>query len=110
MAAKIKRGDRVMVMTGKSKGRTGTVTSVITKTGRAIVEGANVVKKHRKPSQTNPGGIEDMEAPIHMSNLMLVDPSDDKPARVGFLVKEDGSKVRVSKRTQTEIPEPDWRA
>ena len=82
----------------------------MTKTGRAFVEGANMVKKHRKPSQTSPGGMEDMEASIDLSNLMIVDPSDNRPTRVGFRIEEDGSKVRVSKRTGTVIPEPDWRA
>ena len=110
MAAKIKRGDQVTVMTGKSKGHVGTVTSVITKTGRAYVEGANMVKKHRKPSQTSPGGMEDMEAPIDLSNLMIVDPSDNKPCRIGFRLEEDGSKVRISKRTGEVIPEPDWKS
>ncbi len=110
MAAKIKRGDKVMVMTGRSKGQTGVVTEVIIKTGRALVEGVNMVTKHQKPSQTAAGGLVQKEATVDLSNLMVLDPSDDKPTRVGFRVEDDGSKVRVAKRSGTVIPEPDWRA
>jgi large subunit ribosomal protein L24 len=102
MAAKIKKEDNVMIMTGKDKGKSGTVTRVIPGKQRVVVEGRNMVKKHQKPSAAQEGGIVDREASIHISNVMIIDPSDSKPCRVGFEIK-DGKKKRVSKRTGTVL-------
>jgi len=102
MAAKIKKEDNVMIVAGKDAGKTGKVVQVLTKKGRVVVEGLNMVKKHQKPAPNREGGIVDMEAPIHMSNVMVVDPSDNKPTRVGFEVRE-GRKLRVSRRTGTVL-------
>ncbi len=100
MAAKIKKGDKVVVLSGRDKGRTGEVRSVSPTEGRAIVEGVNLVKRHTKPSQQNPeGGILTKEAPIQLSNIAVADPKDGKPTRVGFKVLEDGRKVRFAKRS-----------
>ena len=96
MAAKIKKGDKVIILTGKDKGKTGTVTRVIPAEDRVVVAGVNTVKRHQRPTQTQPGGIEEKDAPIHVSNVALVDPKTDKATRVGFTVK-DGKKVRVAK-------------
>lgn len=98
MAAKIKKGDKVQVLTGSDKGKRGEVLRVFPAEGRAIVQGVRLVKRHQKPAGLGqPGGIITKEAPIHLSNLALIDPKTDKPARVGFKVLEDGRKVRVSK-------------
>jgi large subunit ribosomal protein L24 len=103
MAARIKKGDRVIVLTGRSKGRVGEVLKVMPKENRAIVQGANVVKRHTRPSQTQPGGIVEKEAAIDMSNLAHVDPAGDRPTRVGFKVLDDGRKVRYAKRSGETI-------
>ena len=97
MAAKIRKGDKVIVLSGRDKGRSGEVVKLVLKERRAFVQGINVVKRHTKPSQTNPGGIVDKELPIHLSNLAIIDPKDDKPTRVGFKRLEDGRKVRFAK-------------
>ncbi len=98
MAARIRKGDRVVVMTGADKGKRGEVLSVQPKEERAIVQGVNVAKHHTKPrGMGQPGGIVEREATIHLSNLMLVDPKTDKPTRVGFRVLDDGRKVRVAR-------------
>ena len=94
---KVKKGDKVVVRTGRDKGREGEILKVMPKENRAIVQGVNVVQRHTKPSQTNEGGILSKEAPIHISNLALVDPSTGKATRVGFKTLEDGTKVRVAK-------------
>lgn len=95
----VKTGDKVKVLTGKDKGKEGVITKAFPKKDRVIVEGVNVVKKHTKPSNTNPsGGIVEKEAPIHVSNVMLIDPSTNQPTRVGYKVV-DGKKVRISKKT-----------
>lgn len=99
MAAKIKKGDKVMVLTGRDKGKTGEVMKLMPKEGRAFVQGVNVAKRHTRPSQTNPGGIIDKELSIHLSNLAHIDPKDDKPTKVGFKTLEDGRKVRFAKRS-----------
>ncbi len=100
MAAKIKKGDRVQVLSGRDRGQRGEVLAVMPKENRALVQGINVVKRHQKPRGLNaPGGIQKKEAPIHLSNLALIDPASDKPTRVGFKTLEDGKKVRVSKRS-----------
>ncbi|MBT6109990.1 MAG: 50S ribosomal protein L24, partial [Rhodospirillales bacterium] len=84
MATKIKKGDRVQVLTGKSKGLRGEVLKVITGKDRAVVQGVNMIKRHTKPNQAQPGGIIEKEAPVHVSNLAHIDPKTDKPTRVGF--------------------------
>ena len=95
---KIKTGDTVVVITGKDKGKTGNVTSVIRSNDRVIVEGVNIVKRHRRATQNDAGGIISMEAPLHISNVAHVDPESGAATRVGFGVK-DGEKVRVAKRS-----------
>ena len=96
MAMKIKKGDRVVILSGKDKGRTGTVSQVMPKDGKVLVDGINVAARHRKPSQTNPqGGIERREAPLHASKVALEDPKTGKPTRVRF-EERDGKKVRVA--------------
>jgi len=98
MAAKIKKGDRVQVLAGRDKGKRGEVLRVTPTEGRALVQGVNLVKKHTKQTRVGEtGGIVSKEAPIHLSNLALIDPKTDKPTRVGFRVLEDGKKVRVAK-------------
>lgn len=95
-AAKIKKGDKVVVLSGKDKGRTGEVTRALPRDGKVVVSGINVIARHRKPSQTNPqGGIDRVEAPLHISKVALADPKDGKPTRVRFEIK-DGKKVRVA--------------
>ncbi|KRL44670.1 MULTISPECIES: 50S ribosomal protein L24 [Lacticaseibacillus] len=96
---KIKTGDKVRVMRGKDAGKEGTVTKVLLKADKVIVEGVNIVKKHQKPSNANPqGGIVDVEAAIHVSNVMLLDPESNKPSRTGVEIK-DGKKVRIAKKS-----------
>jgi large subunit ribosomal protein L24 len=95
---KIRKGDKVVVLAGKDKGRTGEVLSVSPKEDKAVVRGVNQVRRHQKQSQNQEGGIITKEAPIHLSNLAVADPKDGKPTRVGFQVK-DGKKVRVAKRS-----------
>jgi large subunit ribosomal protein L24 len=98
MAAKIRKGDRVQVLAGRDRGKRGEVLSVAPKENRALVQGVNMVKRHQKPQGlSRPGGIIEKEAPIHLSNLALIDPVSDKPTRVGFRVLEDGKKVRISR-------------
>ena len=98
MAAKIKKGDRVVLLAGKDKGRTGNVTKVMPKDSRVVVSGLNMVQRHTRPSQGDPqGGIKHKEASVHVSNVAIVD-SNGKPTRVGFKI-EDGKKVRVAKTT-----------
>jgi len=95
-AAKIKKGDTVVVRSGKDKGRTGTVMQVLPKDGKVLVQGVNVAARHRKPSQANPqGGIDRREAPMAISKVSLADPKDGKPTRVRF-EQRDGKKVRVA--------------
>jgi len=98
MAAKIKKGDRVVVLTGKDKGRQGSVLQVLPKESRVVVQGLNMVQRHTRPSQIDPqGGIKNKEASIHVSNVAVVD-SQGKPTRVGFRVEGD-KKVRIAKTT-----------
>jgi large subunit ribosomal protein L24 len=98
MAAKIKKGDRVIVLAGRDKGKTGEVLRMLVSESRAVVQGINMVKRHTRPSQAGAGGIIEKEAPIHLSNLAHIDPKDKKPTRVGFR-EESGRKVRFSKRS-----------
>ena len=102
---KIKKGDNVVVLTGRDKGKRGEVLSVIPKEGRAFVRGVNVVRRHQRQSAAQEGGIISKEGPIQLSNLALEDPKDGKPTRVGFKVLADGKKVRVAKRSGEQIPE-----
>jgi large subunit ribosomal protein L24 len=99
MAAKIKKGDKVVVLAGRDKGRSGQVTSVNPTEGRAVVGGVNLVKRHTKQTAQTEGGILSKEAPIQISNLAIADPKDGKPTRVGFKILEDGRKVRFAKRS-----------
>ncbi|MCI4662102.1 MAG: 50S ribosomal protein L24 [Neomegalonema sp.] len=105
MAAKLKKGDRVVVIAGKDKGQKGEITQVMPKEGRAIVSGVNQVVRHRKQSAGQEGGRVTQSAPIQLSNLMLVDPKSGEPTRVGFKLREDGTKVRVAKKSGEEIEE-----
>mgnify|MGYP002648723415 CR=1 FL=1 len=103
MAAKIKKGDRVVVLTGKDKGKTGEVTKAMPKDGKVVVSGINVSTRHRKPSQANPqGGLERVEAPLHVSKVAIEDPKTGKPTRVRFETK-DGKKVRVAVKSGETI-------
>ncbi|MEP9356591.1 50S ribosomal protein L24 [Xanthobacter sp. KR7-65] len=103
MAAKIKKGDKVVVLAGRDKGRTGEVIQVMPKEERALVRGVNIVKRHQRQSANQEGGIISKEAPIHLSNVAFADPKDGKPTRVGFEVLADGRKVRVAKRSGEKI-------
>ena len=102
MAAKIRKGDKVIVLTGRDKGRTGEVIEIRTATGRALVRGVNMIKRHQRQTPQQEGGIISKESPIHLSNVALADPKDGKPTRVGFKVVGD-KKVRVAKRSGVEI-------
>ena len=100
----IKKGDTVYVNAGEDKGKTGRVLKVLIEKKRAVVEGINMVTKATKPNAKNPqGGLVKMEAPIHVSNLQLLDPKSGKPTRVGYKVNEEGKKVRISKKSGEEI-------
>ena len=102
--AKIRKGDRVVVLSGKDKGREGTVVEVHPGDARAIVEGVNVARKSQRPvDEINQGGIIDINMPIRLSKLAVVSPKDGKPTRVGFRIEDDGTKVRICKRTGAEI-------
>ncbi|MBV9655252.1 MAG: 50S ribosomal protein L24 [Acetobacteraceae bacterium] len=104
MAARIRKGDRVEVITGAEKGKRGEVLRVFAAENRALVQGVRVVKRHQKPmGMGQPGGIIEKESPIHLSNVALVDPKTEKKTRVGFRVLEDGSKVRVARATGAVI-------
>ncbi|WP_348651897.1 50S ribosomal protein L24 [Iodidimonas sp. MBR-22] len=103
MAAKLRKGDKVVVLAGRDKGKRGEITQVIPTEGRAVVRGVNMVTKHKKPTQTGPGGIEQMEAPIALSNLAIEDPKDGSPTRVGFKILDGGRKVRVAKKSGETI-------
>ena len=106
MAAKIKKGDKVIVLAGRDKGRSGEVIEVRPSDDRALVRGVNMVKRHQKQSASQEGGIISKEAPIHLSNIALADPKDGKPTRVGFKYvgkDDDRKKVRVAKRSGVEI-------
>jgi large subunit ribosomal protein L24 len=103
MAAKIRKGDKVIVLTGRDKGRTGEVIAVHSSEDRALVRGVNMVKRHQKQTAQQEGGIISKEASIHLSNIALADPKDGKPTRVGFKIMNDGRKVRVARRSGVEI-------
>lgn len=99
MAAKIKKGDTVVVLTGRDKGKSGEVIQILPADNKALVRGINMVRRHQKQTQTQEAGIVSKEAPIHLSNVALADPKDGKPTRVGFKVQDDGTKVRVARRS-----------
>jgi large subunit ribosomal protein L24 len=100
MAARIRKGDRVMVIAGRDRGRVGEVLKVLPKENRVVVQGVMVVKRHQRPTPRDPqGGIVTKEAPIHVSNVAHIDPADGKPTRIGFRYLEDGRKVRYAKRS-----------
>ena len=103
MAAKIRKGDKVVVLAGRDKGRTGEVIEVRPTQGRALVRGVNMVKRHQKQTPQQDGGVISKEASIHLSNVALADPKDGKPTRVGFKFMNDGRKVRVARRSGVEI-------
>jgi len=103
MAAKIRKGDKVIVLTGRDKGRTGEVIQVMRTEDRALVRGVNLVKRHQRQTPTQEGGIISKEASVHLSNLAIADPKDGKPTRVGFKILPDGRKVRFAKRSGVEI-------
>ena len=103
MAAKIRKGDKVVVLTGRDKGRSGEVIEVRPSESRALVRGVNMVKRHQKQTPQREGGIISKEGPIHLSNIALADPKSGKPTRVGFKIMNDGRKVRVAKRSGVEI-------
>jgi large subunit ribosomal protein L24 len=102
---KIKKGDRVIVLSGKDRGKEGEVSRVDPEKGLVIVDGINVAKKHQKPTQhTMQGGIIDKDMPIQVSNVAIVSPEDGKATRVGYRFEPDGTKVRICKRTGADIP------
>jgi large subunit ribosomal protein L24 len=103
MAARIRKGDKVVVLTGRDKGRTGEVIQVMRDEDRALVRGIHMAKRHQRQTASQDGGIISKETPIHLSNLALADPKDGKPTRVGFKILPDGKKVRVAKRSGVEI-------
>jgi large subunit ribosomal protein L24 len=105
MASKIKKGDTVIVLAGRDKGKRGEVIRVIPKEDRAVVRGVNMVRKHQKQTQTEQGGIISKESTIHLSNVAVADPKDGKATRVGFKTLDDGSKVRVARRSGEVIAE-----
>jgi large subunit ribosomal protein L24 len=109
MALKIRRDDEVIVISGKDRGKTGRVLRVDLKKSKVYVEGLNIVKRHQRPSQVpnaqraeTVGGVIEKEGPIHISNVMLIDPKDKKPTRVG-IAREDGQRMRVTKRSQSKL-------
>ena len=102
MAAKIKKGDKVIVLAGRDKGRTGEVIEVRSSEDRALVRGVNMVKRHQRQTAQQEGGIISKELPVHLSNIALADPKDGKPTRVGFKI-QDGRKIRIAKRSGAEI-------
>ena len=103
MAAKIRKGDKVVVLSGRDKGRTGEVVEVRPDENRALVRGINMVKRHQRQTAQQEGGIISKELPVHLSNIALADPKDGKPTRVGFKIQADGKKIRIAKRSGAEI-------
>ena len=103
MAAKIRKGDKVVMLAGRDKGRSGEVIEVRPAEGRALVRGINMVKRHQRQTAQQEGGIISKELPVHLSNIALADPKDGRPTRVGFKVQPDGKKVRIAKRSGAEI-------
>ena len=104
-AAKIKKGDRVVVLAGRDRGKQGEVIRVMPKENRALVRGVNMVRRHTRQTASEQGGIISKEGPINLSNIAIEDPKDGKPSRVGFKMLDDGTKVRFAKRSGEIIPE-----
>ena len=100
---KLKVGDKVVVIAGSSKGKEGKITKVLRDENRVIVEGVNIVKKHKKRNGQETGGILEVEAPIHASNVMIVDPKTKKPTRIGHSINKDGKKIRVTKKSNSSL-------
>ena len=100
---KLKTGDKVVVIAGKSKGKEGTIISVLKDENKVVVEGANMIKKHIKPNGQQSGSIVEKEAPIHASNVMILDPKTKKPTRIGHTTNKTGKKVRVAKKSNTNL-------
>ena len=96
---RLRKGDKVVVLTGREKGKKGEIIRMLRGAERAVVAGVNVVKHHTRPAAGNPGGIMEKEAPIHLSNLAVQDPKDGRPSRIGYKFLEDGRKVRIAKRS-----------
>ena len=103
MVAKIRKGDKVIVIAGKDKGKQGKVLNIITEKNRVVIGGVNVVKRHTKPSQNSEGGIISKEASIDVSNVAHIDPKDGKATRTSVKIEKDGTKVRIAKRSGTAI-------
>ena len=103
MAAKIRKGDKVIVLAGRDKGRSGEVIEVRPDDDRALVRGVNMVKRHQRQTAQQEGGIISKESTIHLSNLAMADPKDGKPTRIGFKVQPDGKKIMIAKRSGAEI-------
>jgi large subunit ribosomal protein L24 len=100
---KIKKGDKVIVTTGRDKGKQGEVLQVLRAEARVLVQGVNMMKRHTAPSQTSPGGIVEQEAPLHISNVAHIDPKSNKATRVGYKIDKDGRKTRIAKRSGESI-------
>ena len=98
-----KTGDKVVVISGKDKGKEGKITHVLRSENRVVVEGVNIVKKHVKGNGQQAGSINEVEAPIHASNVMILDPKTNKPTRIGHTVKKDGKKIRVTKKSNSSL-------
>ena len=96
---KIKKGDKVVVTTGREKGKSGEVLRVLRSEDRVLVQGVNMIKRHTRPSQVSPGGIIEKEAPLHISNVAHIDPKSSEPTRVGFRTLDDGRKVRFARKS-----------
>lgn len=100
---KIKKGDQVVILTGKDKGAKGEVLKMFTETNRVVVQGVNMASRHKKPTQVSPGGIEKKERTIHISNVAVIDPKSKKPSRVGYKTLKDGKKVRIARKSGEAI-------
>ena len=100
---KLKTGDKVVVIAGKDKGKEGLITKVLRADNKVIVEGINIVKKHNKPNGADGGTITEMEAPIHASNVMIIDPKTKKPTRIGHSTDKKGKKIRIAKKSNESI-------
>ena len=98
-----KKGDKVVVISGKDKGKEGTITHVLRNKNRVVVEGINIVKKHVKGNGQTAGSINEVEAPIHASNVMIIDPKTKKPTRIGHKIDKDGKKIRISKKSNSSL-------
>ena len=100
---KLKTGDKVVVIAGKDKGKEGLITKTLSKDNKVIVEGVNIVKQHNKPNGADGGTITEMEAPIHASNVMIIDPKTKKPTRIGHSTDKKGKKIRIAKKSNESI-------